>query len=190
MTNATAHDWKAQQAARAFAAAALQAANPHLVAIGGKVDALQAAAKNIRIELARAFPGVKFSVKSRRFSMGDAIDVRWTDGPTSGQVDEIVKRYAAGSFDGMDDSYNYSRNAWRDAFGDAKYIHTSRDASERAIASALRTVAASLEIELTLEQYHAGALRSMYPTALAGTDVASEVWRTVARRTWAIAKPY
>jgi hypothetical protein len=190
MTNATAHDWKAQQMARDVAAKALAAANPHLVAIGGKVDGLQAAAKNIRIELKAAFPAVKFSVKSRRFSGGDAIDVRWTDGPTADQVDAIVQRYAAGRFDGMTDCYDYRRDAWRDAFGDAMYIHANRDNSERAIASAIRTVAARLGLEQlpTVEQHRAGALWNVCPAGLGGEGLQGEINRTAARRTWAIAK--
>ena len=104
-------DYEAKMKARAAAAAALAAANPWLVPVWSvKGGALIAAAKNIRIELARAFPGVKFSIKSRRFSMGDAIDVSWTDGPNSRQVDEIIDRYSAGSFDGMQDLYTYERS--------------------------------------------------------------------------------
>jgi hypothetical protein len=131
-------DYKAAQAARQFAAQALQATHPHLVPAAG--NALVAAAKNIRTELQRAFPGIKFSVKSRRFSGGDAIDVSWTDGPTSGQVDAIIDRYSAGSFDGMTDCYSYERCAWTEAFGDAKYVHSARHYSARAIEGAIRTV--------------------------------------------------
>jgi hypothetical protein len=55
-------------------------------------------------------------------------------------VDPIINRYSAGSFDGMTDSYNYEHCAWTDAFGDAKYVHSHRDYSARAIAGAIRTV--------------------------------------------------
>lgn len=136
------NDWKAKQAARASAAKALQAAFPALVPISDKVDSLNAAAKNMRIELKAAFPGVKFSVKSSRFSGGDSISVSWTDGPNGDQVDAIINRYSAGSFDGMTDCYNYSRDAWKDAFGDAKYVNSSRAFSDKAIESAIRTVMA------------------------------------------------
>jgi len=185
------NDWKAKQAAQAAVVQALYAANPQLVQIGGKVDALQAAAKNIRIELAAAFPGVKFSVKSRRFSMGDAIDVRWTDGPTSEQVDEIIKRYVAGSFDGMTDSYDYVRNAWRDAFGDAKYVSGQRDDSDRAIAAAIRTVFAKYPGNMrgiaqpSVEQYHKGeTYRVQIPWQYESLEAL--IRREAYRRTWAI----
>ena len=167
------NDYQAQQAARASAAQALQAAFPYLVAVGaerGKHDALNAAAKNIRIELKRAFPKVKFSVRSERFSMGDAIRISWTDGPTSAQVHEIADRYAAGSFDAMQDMYVNSRSAWKDAFGDAKYISTSRTNSPAAVASAQRTVLA--KFGQVADPRHFREL----------------IWETASRRTWALNK--
>ncbi len=187
------NDWKAKQEAQAAVVQALYAANPQFVQIGGKVDALQAAAKNIRIELAATFPGVKFSVKSSRFSMGDSIRVRWTDGPTIGQVDEIIDRYAGGSFDGMTDCYSYARDAWRDAFGDAKYISSERESSDRAIASAIRTVFARYpgnfrDVERpSPEQYRKGDLRSVRVNGF--NQALDELIRSeVSRRTWAINK--
>lgn len=158
-------DWKAKEAARAVAAAALAAANPHLVSVAKEGDSLRAAAKNIRIELGRAFPGVKFSVKSRRFSGGDAIDVSWIDGPVSAQVDAIIDRYSAGSFNGMEDLYEYSRDAWTDAFGDAKYVHSRREMSDAAIGRAIRLVSSKYalpaDVEVSVASYRKGALWSV-----------------------------
>ena len=123
-------DYQAKQAARKFAADQLKLAFPYLIPVSEKNNSLVAAAKNIRIELKQAFPSIKFSVKTSRFSGGDSIDIYWTDGPTTSQVDEIANRYEAGSFDGMEDIYNYRKDhGWTDAFGDAKYISTSRDYS-------------------------------------------------------------
>lgn len=159
------NDWKAKEMARASAAQALQAANPHLVPVSEKVDSLNAAAKNARIELKAAFPGVKFSVKTSRFSGGDSMTARWTDGPNTSQVDAIVDKYSAGRFNGSDDSYNYTAGAWNRAFGDAKYVHTTRDLSDTAIASAIRTFKAVNAADLagrddaiTVEAYRSGAL--------------------------------
>ena len=159
------NDWKAKEAAKKVAAAALAAANPHLVSVVKEGDSLRAAAKNIRIELGRAFPGVKFSVKSRRFSGGDAIDVSWVDGPVSKQVDAIIDRYAAGSFNGMDDSYSYVHDAWRDAFGDAKYVHSRREMSDAAIGRAIRLVSSKYAlpagVDVSVASYRSGALWSV-----------------------------
>ncbi len=115
--------------AEAFAAEVvrLRKAHPELLQLGGaNTNALTTAAKNIRKELKAAFPGVTFSVKTERFSGGDAIDISWTLGPTTSAVDKIVKKYAGGSFDGMEDLYTYSRSPWTHLFGDAKYVHTRR----------------------------------------------------------------
>ena len=63
-------------------------------------------AKQVRADLALAFPGVKFSVRSE--SRGtSSVSVHWIDGPTTQRVDDIVDRYQMGDFDGRDDSYNY-----------------------------------------------------------------------------------
>jgi hypothetical protein len=48
--------------------------------------------KEIRTILKSAFP-VKFGVTIKRFSMGESIEVSWTDGPTRTQVDELIGKY-------------------------------------------------------------------------------------------------
>lgn len=103
------------------------------------------AAANIRAELKRAFPGVKFSVRSDRFSGGDSVQVTWTDGPTSEAVKRIIGNYKAGSFDGMTDCYNYAEIPWTSVFGDAKYIQSQRKHSAEALAAAVARVKERLE---------------------------------------------
>jgi hypothetical protein len=182
-------DYAAIQAARKFAAEQLVATHPHLAPAGN--NSLVAAAKNIRTELALAFPSTKFSVKSRRFSGGDSIDVSWTDGPTTSQVDPIINRYSAGSFDGMTDSYNYEHCAWTDAFGDAKYVHSHRDYSARAIAGAIRTVytryAGNLEAIAmpSAEDFNKGRLWAIAVPYL-NTELQALINVEISRRTWAI----
>lgn len=187
-------DWKAKEMTKAAAAKAVQAANPHLVPVGGKVDGLNAAAKNARIELKIAFPGVKFSVKTSRFSGGDSMSVRWTDGPNSNQVSAIVDKYAAGHFNGMDDSYSYTADAWNNAFGDAKYVQTSRDLSDKAIASAIRTFCAryahtlgDMESTITVEGFKAGKLWNVHlPNGGGCYDIQSLIHQIGYARTWAL----
>ena len=58
--------------------------------IGSPIDLdVVQAAKLLRTKLATAFPTTKFSVRSERFSMGEAIEIRWTDGPSEKRVQEI-----------------------------------------------------------------------------------------------------
>lgn len=144
--------YKAQEAAKRDEAAKARAElrerlireHPELVRVSDACNSLVAAGKNIRKQLAAAFPGVKFAVRSSRFSGGDSISVRWTDGPTSAQVKSIVDRYRAGDFDGMTDSYEYRHDPWTDLFGDAKYVSTERDWSDATVAMILERVAADL----------------------------------------------
>lgn len=98
------------------------------------------AASNIRAELKKAFPGVKFSVTSKSFAGGNSIDVRWTDGPIISAVDKIIDIYSGGTFDGMTDCYNYSSSAWTTVFGSSKYIHSSRSHTVDAMKEAVREV--------------------------------------------------
>lgn len=60
-------------------------------------------AKLVRQALKRAFPAVKFSVRSDSYAGGASIRVRWEDGPTSVQVDAVTGVFAGADFDGMVD---------------------------------------------------------------------------------------
>lgn len=193
-------DYQAREAARAVAAKALQAAHPHLIAVGsakGRTDSLNCAARNLRIELARAFPGVKFSVKTSRFSMGDDLRVKWTDGPNAQQVEEYASKYSGGNFDGMQDLYTYDSNAWTDAFGEAKYVSSSRDYSAKAVESVLRTLRAKYPgnmenieraITVSADAYLSGKLRGvvLFPGSCNGDDLERQINIELSRRTWAV----
>jgi len=87
-------------------------------------------AGNLKDELYRAFPTIRFSVRSESFSMGNAIRVSWTDGPTAKQVQEISDKYQQGDFDGMTDSYTYRANVFASIFGGAKYVTESREITD------------------------------------------------------------
>ena len=82
------------------------------------------AAKLIRQELKAAFPLTKFRVTSRSFSMGDAVDIRWDNGPSTEAVKDITDKYQYGKFDGMRDIYEYSNN--RKDIQQSKYVTTHR----------------------------------------------------------------
>lgn len=108
----------------------LKATYAHLQRVdAAKYNGRITATKNIRTELKAAFPAVKFSVTSETFSMGDAIRISWIDGPTTKEVDAVTKRYQAGSFDGMQDLYEYGNDPFTELFGDAKYVTVSREES-------------------------------------------------------------
>ncbi len=87
------------------------------------------AAKNIKQELKAAFPGIKFSVSSDSFSMGDSVAVRWNDGPTTKEVEAITNEYCNSEYDGTQDLSSYVTKA-KHVYGSSKYVHASRSASE------------------------------------------------------------
>ena len=60
-------------------------------------------AKLVRLELAKHFPGQKFSVRSHSYSGGASINVNWTDGLRTKEVEPVVKAFEGGDFDGMID---------------------------------------------------------------------------------------
>ena len=60
-------------------------------------------AKIVRKALRAAFPGVRFSVRTRTFSGGAALDVHWRDGPETGAVRAVTEPYEGGYVDGSTD---------------------------------------------------------------------------------------
>lgn len=81
-------------------------------------------AKLIRKALRVAFPATKFSVRSESYSGGSSIDIRWTDGPTSAEVDEVSGGFAGGGFDGSIDLHYYV-TSWLSPDGTASPAHST-----------------------------------------------------------------
>lgn len=75
-------------------------------------------AKLIRAALKKAFPGVKFRVTSKSYSMGASVTVGWTDGPTGSEVNEVTGIYSGAGFDGMIDLKTYNEH-WLEPDGSA-----------------------------------------------------------------------
>ena len=102
-------------------------AYPSLITISNIKDKPRIiATKNIRIELKQMFPDVKFSIKSRTFANGDAIDVSWEYGPQVEQVRKIIEKYQYGEFDGRSDTYIHRLSIFNDLFGGVKYVSGRR----------------------------------------------------------------
>lgn len=60
-------------------------------------------AKLVRAELKNTFPGIKFSVRIDRYSMGSDVLVKWTDGPTEKAVYGAVGIFCGNGYDYMED---------------------------------------------------------------------------------------
>ncbi len=112
-----------------------------------------AAAKQIRIELKAAFPGIKFSVRTETYSMGNSINISWTNGPTQKAVNLIVKKYEYGRFDGMTDSSSVEDTLMSmpdgtvARLGGAKHVFTRREISDDIKARAERDVCSLNSVE-------------------------------------------
>ena len=83
------------------------------------------AAAAIKKDLKKHFPNIKFKVKSERFAGGNSVDVSWVNGPVVSFIDDIIKKYQYGSFNSMEDMYEY--NNTNDAIPQAKYVQTHRE---------------------------------------------------------------
>jgi hypothetical protein len=79
-----------------------------------------ATAKLVRAALKKAFPGVKFSVRSSTYAGGASMSVKWMDGPTAKQVEGITSAYCGSGFDGMID-LKYSVKSWLMPDGSAAF---------------------------------------------------------------------
>lgn len=95
---------------------------------GRQLTGAAQAAAAIREELKTKFKGVKFSVTSDTFSMGNSVHISWTDGPTEDEVSAITSKYQYGHFNGMEDIYEYSNS--REDIPQAKYVSEHRKQSE------------------------------------------------------------
>ncbi len=96
-------------------------------------------AKILRKELAKAFPGVVFSVVSKSYSGGASINIGWTDGPTTEMVDAVTKKFEGATFDGMIDLKSYcvsDYNGQKVHFG-ADYIFNNRKYSRESLVKAI-----------------------------------------------------
>jgi hypothetical protein len=111
--------------------------NPFLLREANEPNPFARAVKNVRLVLKQQFSGVKFSV---RMENGSTINITWTDGPTSEQVQSVVRPFEAGSYNGMADIYDHYKTPWNTLFGSADYIFTRRQVSAEITQLAIDTV--------------------------------------------------
>jgi hypothetical protein len=109
-------------------------------------------AANLKGDLSKAFPGIRFAVRSETFANGTAIRVSWDNGPTTAEVDQIANQYQHGSFDGMTDCYNYSKGDY--SKGSAKYVTTSRHIPDSQYQAMVRDLCALNGVEYYENGYY------------------------------------
>lgn len=106
----------------------LRAKYPWAIADTGKLSGYARAAKNMKIELGHTFPGVKFSVRSESFSMGNAVRVEWDNGPSAKTVEGITDKYSY-YVDKCTDDNSATAKAVGKVLGQSKYVTTQRNLS-------------------------------------------------------------
>lgn len=127
-------------------------------------------AKLIRKALKEAFPDVKFSVKSKTYSGGSSINVNWTDGPNTAQVEAIAKHFEGSYFDG---GIDYKGSIYHMMDGEqvrflADFVFCNRSYSDAAVQRAIdrvyRKYAGNFrddaEPRATVEDFNRGRLHS------------------------------
>lgn len=89
---------------------------------------------NIRTELKRNFPNVKFSVRYSSFSGGDSYDISWYDGPLREDVDAIVGKYRDMHPDeySQGDYWDCKPSVFNNLFGSVGYVCCNRHLSDKA----------------------------------------------------------
>ena len=94
----------------------------------------------IKKELKALYPDIIFSVRYSAFSMGNSVDISYTDGVSSNEINKVVGKYQYGHFDGMTDSYEYNGgtfNVMGQAYkGGVKYVSVKRNVSDKWIKQA------------------------------------------------------
>lgn len=122
--------------------------------------ALTETAKLIRQTLKTAFPDTKFSVRSKSYSGGSSIDVSWTDGPLSRDVNPLIKPFEGAGFDGMQDLKTYNPNSefnGQPCEFSVDYVFATRHESEVLLQIAAYRV--HKETKLPLLEVKSGCLR-------------------------------
>lgn len=141
-------------------------------------------AKLVRAALKEAFPEVKFSVKSSKYSMGASIDVYWTDGPVTAQVNPVVKGFGGATFDGMQDlkeHHNSILNGEEVSFG-ADWVHTNREVSREridALAALLEKAGKEMWLTICCEMKHPSPCQAVNH-AFTASDLAYSLLHNVA----------
>lgn len=89
--------------------------------------ATQTAAR-VRLYLRRFFPGVRFSVTSKRYAGGSSVRVSYADGPALSAVEAVAKAFESAAFDGMQDLKTHHGYAWEDGrrYYGADYVFVDR----------------------------------------------------------------
>ncbi|ELP5729209.1 hypothetical protein QTV44_002475 [Vibrio vulnificus] len=138
-------------------------------------------AVNVRKELKKHFPSVKFSVRSSY----SRVDVSWTDGATEPQIKELLNKYQIGHLSGCGCYHDTTYSPFNDVFGGVDSLFLHREFSEALIEKGIAHIANEYNcngITMTPEQYNKGSLYAIYPHDFADSRNYGEDLQTLLRQ--------
>jgi hypothetical protein len=174
---------------------------PNTAAAPATVDYVPTTAVSaaLRRELATAFPGVKFRVRTRKGS--SSLSVTWTDGPSAKDVDQVCAPFQGSHWDSWNETYRHSSNVVTTTYRGVTYsgkplvdgINTHQEVSDDARSEAARLWA---EAHGGLQPEDAAGLHGSF---LAGGYIVRDGWapnqvleiaqEVVLPRRWATLRP-
>ena len=101
-------------------------------------------ASAIKSELKKAFPRIKFRVRSSNFAGGDSVSIRYENGVPYKEIEKITDKYQYGNFNGMEDIYESDNR--REDIPQAKYVQVSRHITENKRKEAKKDIMKKLSI--------------------------------------------
>ena len=85
-------------------------------------------AQEIRKVLKHIHPEIKFQITSKSYSGGNSVEIQYTNGVATKEIEKIVNCFEYGSFNGMEDIYEYTNT--NKNIPQVKYIFVNRHLSE------------------------------------------------------------
>lgn len=124
---------------------------PYLIPVNGS-NPLNVGAKNVRLELKKAFPNVKFSVRIRRYRVSNRIIISWADGVTVSKVEEITNKYMLMRIKFVSDCWIYRKDPFSDVFGSAWHVIAHRNITPKLYAKAAKLFGYTTTGVLTMDR--------------------------------------
>ena len=144
----------------------------HLEQIG-EYQPTASVAKNIRRDLKKHFPKIKFSVRKRYY---DDISVSWENGPTKDQVKDIIGKYKNKFLDDSLDFSNYSPSAWNKVFGGVGSMFLDREVGDNLVSVAINIINSRMGTNISMDAYHQNDA-----VIVGGVRLSELVWETANR---------
>lgn len=139
-------------------------------------------AKLVRNVLKQRFPAVKFSIRSKSYSGGASINISYSMGPKTSDVEKTAHLYEGATFDGMQDLKEYhdtvlaGPNGMRRVHMGADFVFVNRNIPDEIRQQIFHDLAAVMQVAYTGDEYTKtgwGCLRDMYWPLIQKADLSN-----------------